>query len=64
MVAQALIRNYGSVAQLVERLAVNQDVEGSSPSGAAKDTFGVHICEYRCAVNVCVRPVIYEGRVS
>ena len=31
--------NYGSVAQLVERLAVNQNVKGSSPFGIASGAF-------------------------
>ena len=31
--------NNGSVAQLVERLAVNQKVKGSSPFGIAKGAF-------------------------
>ena len=31
--------DYGSVAQLVERLAVNQNVKGSSPFGIAKGAF-------------------------
>ena len=31
--------DYGSVAQLVERLAVNQNVKGSSPFGIASGAF-------------------------
>lgn len=31
-----LFQHYSSVAQLAERLAVNQDVVGSSPTGGAK----------------------------
>lgn len=31
--------DYGSVAQLVERLAVNQNVKGSSPFGIASSAF-------------------------
>lgn len=30
-------RDYSSVAQQVERLAVNQDVAGSSPAGRARE---------------------------